>query len=45
MERTCHLCTAGTFVIFEDRPWCRTHFLAELEQRETPGPDAEQASR
>ena len=36
MEPTCHRCTEATFVIFEDTPWCRAHFLAEVEQREAP---------
>jgi hypothetical protein len=34
MEATCHRCGSATFVIFEDKPWCRAHFLAEVEQRE-----------
>jgi len=36
MEPTCHRCGERTFVIFEDKPWCRAHFLAEVEQREEP---------
>jgi len=34
MEPNCHRCAAGTFVIFEDKPWCRAHFLAEVEARD-----------
>ncbi|HEU5269379.1 MAG TPA: hypothetical protein VFU36_05585 [Jatrophihabitans sp.] len=34
MEPTCHRCDSATFVIFEDKPWCRAHFLAEVAQRE-----------
>lgn len=36
MEPTCHRCSERTFVIFEDKPWCRAHFLAEVGQRAEP---------
>ena len=32
IERTCHLCSAKTFVIFEAKPWCREHFLAHVPE-------------
>ena len=32
-ETCCH-CTVKTFVIFDGQPWCREHFLAEVDERE-----------
>lgn len=45
MEKTCHRCSTDTFVIFEDKPWCRAHFLAEVQQREARSGDAEPGGR
>lgn len=31
----CHQCPGKTFVIFEELPWCKRHFLDRVGERET----------
>jgi hypothetical protein len=38
MEPTCHRCTDKTWVIFEARPWCRQHFVDDVNQRDQARP-------